>query len=139
MAKEDIEQLQDEGLKPTVEDIIRLNAVALKFEAAKKKHCTTDIYMLPRIAQISDSVYFRQPTVGHEIWLKKVSEYVDTEDLQTVIALQAYCLSRGHDELPDAYDKDKVNSEIRDFIGKLSDFTEDQIFAALDYVRNGCD
>lgn len=139
MAKEDIEQLQSEGLTPTIEDIIRLNSVALKFEAAKKKHSTTDIYLLPRVAQISDGICFRQPTIGHEIWLKKVSEYIDTDELQTVIALQSYCLSRDCASLPDAYDKKLVCESIQAFIQTLSEYTEDQIFAALDYVRNGCD
>ena len=72
MAIEDIEQMQAEGLKPTVKDIIRLNALAMKFERAKSKNAGSSIYLLPRVAFISDKVWFRQPTIGHEIWLSKV-------------------------------------------------------------------
>lgn len=68
MAVEDIEQMQAEGLKPTVKDIIRLNALALKYERAKSRNAGNTMYLMPRVAFIDDKTWFRQPTIGHELW-----------------------------------------------------------------------
>ena len=59
MAVEDIERLQADGLKPTVKDIIRLNALALKFERVKSKYASSAMYLFPRVAFIDAKVYFR--------------------------------------------------------------------------------
>ena len=50
MCKEDIEQMQEDGLKPTVDDIVRLNELALKFEKVKKNTSFKSLYLLPRVA-----------------------------------------------------------------------------------------
>lgn len=68
MAMEDIEQMKREGLEPTPRDIIRLNALALKYERAKSKDVGMSLYQLPRVAFIDSKTWFRQPTIGHEIW-----------------------------------------------------------------------
>lgn len=73
MAVEDIEQMQADGLKPTVKDIIRLNALALKYERAKSRNADNSLYLMPRVAAIDSKHVFRQPTIGHEIWFDKVS------------------------------------------------------------------
>lgn len=136
MAVEDIEQMQAEGLKPTVKDIIRLNALALKYERAKSRNADNSIYLMPRIAFIDSKHFFRQPTIGHEIWFDKVSQVADY-GYQTTFALRAYALSRDCDELCDPYDREKLVEEVEKFLDSVKHSTEDQIFAALNYVQNG--
>ncbi len=125
MAVEDIEQLQAEGLKPTVKDIIRLNALALKYERAKSKNISDSVYTLPRVAFLDEKTYFRQPTIGHEIWLDQVEHVIDRKDYQTVFAVHSYALSRNEDELCDPLSKSEVTAAVQKFLPTLSSFTED--------------
>ena len=100
LAKADIEEMWDEGLKPTVEDIVRLNALALKLEGARKKCAADSTEYLPRAAAISESVTFRQPTIGHEIWMEKVERFVEKGDCQSLLAVRAFALSRSLKSFP---------------------------------------
>jgi len=136
-ARDSIEELQHDGLSPTVEDIIRLNALGLKleFEAKKSPRDATDY--LPRIAKISDTVSFRQPTIGHEIWISKIRRMVDEKDFQTSLAVQAFALSRASADLPDADDIKSVKVAVDAFCADCKDFTREQIIAAIEYVTVG--
>ena len=136
MAVEDIEQMQADGLKPTVKDIIRLNALALKYERAKSRNADNSLYLMPRVAAIDSKHVFRQPTIGHEIWFDKVSQIADY-GYQTTFALRAYALSRDCDQLCDPCDREKLVEEVKKFLDSVKHSTEDQIFAALNYVQNG--
>ena len=136
LAIADLEEMRAGGLNPSVRDIIRLNALALKAQAAKKKNPRTSLDYLPRIAAISDKLAFRQPTIGHEIWLDRV-ERMFAPTYQTVLAIKAFALSRGVDELPDAENPETVRVAVEEFAKTCADFTRDQIYAALDYVIYG--
>ena len=136
IAVADIEEMRAEGLNPSVRDIIRLNALALKMQAAKKKSPATSLDYLPRVAAISDKVSFRQPTIGHEIWLGKVDRIV-APTYQTALAVKAYALSRPASELPDPDNPESVRVAVEAFAATCADFTRDQIYAALDYVIYG--
>lgn len=136
VAVADIEEMRAEGLNPSVRDIIRLNALALKMQAAKKKSPATSLDYLPRVAAISDKIAFRQPTIGHEIWLDKV-ERMFAPTYQTALAIKAYALSRGVDDLPDAENPESVRVAVETFAATCADFTRDQIYAALDYAIYG--
>ena len=138
LAKADIEEMWDERLKPTVEDIVRLNALALKLEGAKKKCAADSTEYLPRVAAISDSVTFRQPTIGHEIWIDKVERFVENGDYQSLLAVRAFALSRSLDKLPDPDEKKTLQKVIQDYADTLKDFTQDQVMAAIEYVVVGC-
>jgi hypothetical protein len=50
MCIEDIELMIEDGLKPTPQDIIRLNELALNFERKKSMNSFKSFYSLPRIA-----------------------------------------------------------------------------------------
>lgn len=136
MAIEDIEALKHDGLEPTPTDIIRLNALACKYEQQKSKFAFADAYSLPRVAAIADGIWFRQPTLGHEIWLDKVARYVDMSDYGTVLAVNAYALSRDQCELPNADDIATVHKAVEEYAKTMSGYMHSQIFAALDYVKN---
>ena len=131
-----IDELTAAGLHPTTEDIIRLNALGLRLEAAQKKFASDSLPYLPRVAQISAGVFFRQPTVGHEIWLTKTAA-IFSPDFDTRLALKAYALSRPPSDLPDPESPSAVKIALDDYAEEMRDFTREQIAAALDYVEYG--
>ena len=137
MAIEDIESMKRDGLEPTPRDIVRLNALALKHERAKSRNALTSMWYLPRVAAISADKWFRQPTIGHEIWISRVSEWIDMLNYGTSIAVYAYALSRDWSELPPPEDRDAVSSAIKANLDSMGDFTEEQVAAALKYVQTG--
>lgn len=134
-----LDELTEKGLRPTPEDVVRLNAAGLKLEAARGKNVGDCTYLLPRVAAISETISFRQPTIGHEIWLDKVAQVADTDDYQTLLSLNAFALSRPVDDLPDPYDRAAVKDAAGAFLETLRDYTRDQIYAAINYCRYGAD
>ena len=136
LAKDDIEQLRADGLNPSVADIIRLNALALKYDRARGRNAGDSMYTMPRVAILSDTLYLREPTIGHDIWLDAVGQH-SRHDYQTVFALRAYALSRPYDELPDPHNRKAVTDAVEAFLDTLAPFTEEQVFTALNYVQNG--
>ena len=138
MAMADIAQMEAEGLHPTPRDIVRLNALALVFEGRKKRDLQS-LYALPRVAAIDESRWFREPTVGHEIWLSKVRRWIDENDFETLLAVYAFALSRDSKDLPDGDSREAAREAVEAFADEMKDFTREQIFTAVDYVKNGCD
>lgn len=136
MCIEDIEMMIEDGLKPTPQDIIRLNELALNFERKKSMNSFKSFYSLPRIAQIDNERWFRQPTLGHEIWLNSVQRFIDT-NINTLLALYAFALSRDYTELPDAENQKAVVDAVNKFLEEMKDNSREQIYAALEYVQNG--
>lgn len=65
LAKSTIETWWAEGLKPTVEDIVRLNALGLKVENGSEVY---DFAACPRISFLGDYMLF-EPTVAKKIWI----------------------------------------------------------------------
>lgn len=138
MAMADIAQMEADGLHPTPRDIVRLNALALVFEGRKKRNVQS-LYALPRVAAIDEGRWFREPTVGHEIWLAKVRRWIDENDFETLLAVYAFALSRDSKDLPDGDGRDAVRQAVEAYTEEMKDFTREQVFAAVDYVKNGCD
>jgi hypothetical protein len=138
MAMEDCRAMLADGLNLQPEDIVRLNALALAFERAKGKSPASP-FALPRVAAIAEGVWFREPTIGHELWLAKAERWANADDFQTLLALNAYALSRDPAALPDGDDRDTCRAEVEKFVKSLSGFMTDQILAAIDYARSGLD
>lgn len=132
-AKCDVEDMWESGLKPTVHDIIRLNAIALQVEQARASFAVS---ILPRVSFLGD-VVFREPTIGHEIWLASASRLFDANDDETYLMLRAFSLSMPQDELPDPYNKDKVLEGVQVFRDKMAFATLRQMCAAMCYVIHG--
>ncbi len=138
MAMADIAEMEAAGLHPTPRDIVRLNALALVFEGRKRRNVQS-LYGLPRVAAIDERRWFREPTVGHEIWLSKVRRWIDENDFETLLAVYAFALSRSAADLPDGDSGEAVKKAVEAYADEMRDFTKEQIFAAVDYVKNGCD
>ena len=134
---EDIEDIErDTGRRVPSREVVRLNALGLRGKAAENKNAATCLSYLPRVAAIAPGVFFRQPTIGHEIWLEKV-EQIAADEYETILAVRAFALSRPPSALPDPNDLDALKAAMDEFAVKYADFTRDQIFAALDYVVRG--
>lgn len=133
MAKDDFEELERQGLRPSFADAVRLNALALKCDMTP----FDGMCDLPRVAFLG-SLAFREPTIGHTIWIDTVLRWCDRYDLSTAVAVYAYALSRNLDALPDANDRDATRKAIDDFTaGPLSPFTLVQVRCAIDYAQWG--
>lgn len=138
-AQQTVESFERKGLRPSFADIVRLNALGLKLEAARKKNIPDTTYYLPRVAKISESVAFRQPTVGHEIWFDRVERFCQKDDFETALAVKAFGLTRSEKDLPDPDDPKTVKKAVEAFCREMKDFSREQIFAALEYVLYGAD
>ena len=134
-----IHALERRGLHPTAEDVIRLNAFGLAIDAAAGKRVRESLFHLPRIAILKKGVFLRQPTIGHEIWIRTVVEFVDDSDPLTILAVNCFALSRPPSDLPDPSDPESVKLAIDGFCETFADFTRDQLYLAYDWVRFGMD
>lgn len=138
-AIETLEEMKAAGLQPSYADIIRLNVLGLRLEAARKKYVVDSTYFLPRVAAVSEKLSFRQPTIGHEIWLEKIERFIDKGDFNTLLAVKAYALSRPCGELVDPDSPGAVKTAVEDFCKSCKDLSRDQIYAAIEYVIFGSD
>lgn len=137
VAVNDIRDMQKEGLNPTPEDIVRLNAIGLKIERNRK---CGDVYAVPRVSYLGSSETFREPTLAHLTWIDRVLAYVNKSHYGTYLAVNAFALSRDHAELPDANSRKKCIRAIDEYVDKnLSKFTFSQIRAAVLYALQGSD
>lgn len=135
-AESDWNALRERGLNPTFDDAITLNALGLKWKAAGGKAATTSMDYLPRVAKISERIAFRQPTIGHEVWLEKV-ERLTEPTFETELAVKAFALSRQASELPDPEDPKSITEAVETFARECADHTHEQLYAAIDYVIHG--
>ena len=136
-AKEDIEQLIADGLMPSVNDVIKLNALGLKLE--KSPTSSEELFYMPRIAYLGDIV-LRQPTIGHEIWFDEVARIVDMTEPMTSLVVTAYaCSVFDSDNLPKPDSKFDVIKEIYRFKKLIRKFTVPQVASATKYVCDGND
>lgn len=137
-AIESLEELEAAGLKPTWADAIRLNALGLRLEGARGKRPADSAFLMPRVAAVSPEITFRQPTVGHEIWLAK-AERLTAGDAQSVLALYCYALSRPWEKLCDPDVPAEIGKAVAECAAHLKNFTRDQLQAAIDYALFGVD
>lgn len=134
-AQADIEDMWDAGLKPTVADIIRLNALGLVVENASRP--TEALYYLRRCAWLGD-VVFKQPLMAHDIWLKQARRCV-ADDWLSNLAVKAFMCCVEPSELPDPDDPSAIEAAVNAFAPKLSGYTQEQIAAAVMYAMLGND
>lgn len=133
LAIEDIKALTDEGCTVSPEDVIRLNALALRIERQPDFRFST----LPRVALCGD-VRFVQPTIEQDIFLDNMLQLF-SRDEGTVIALEAYVLAHPEKD----WSKKSVFPRLFAFkcarwIQKhLGKETATKVRAALDFVKYG--
>jgi hypothetical protein len=132
-AKADIEDMWEEGLEPTFDDIVRLNALALEVERTRSGFALNH---LPRVAFLGE-VAFREPTIGADIWLDEASQLFAVDKAETFMLLRAFSLSMPQDKLPDPYDEKAVLKGVAEMSDRLAFATLRQMSAAIGYAVHG--
>ncbi len=135
-ARADIRRAIDRGVKLTPEDIIRLNALGLRHDYAKQG---ADMRIMPRVAWLGE-VAFREPTIGHEIWMRRAGDIFALERPEDIVLLRAFCLATPPEALPPLDDRKALLAAVDAFCRtRLSFYTVEQVAAALVYAEQGVD
>lgn len=130
------------GVVFTPEDVVRLNALAVKVRLSKdpcRGVCLPRAVFMPRDSVWRAPIVFREPTLGHEMWLERVVD--DAEGIGGVdqSLVYAYALSREVWELPDPSNRRRTFRKIYRFARRLAAFTRAQLEDALGYALHGAD
>lgn len=141
--KKDYRQLTAQGIELTPEDIVRLNALAVKVSlsrrAASNAHLPRTAF-LPRLGWWRGEIVLREPTIAHDLWLEQVSTYVNVYDERNFYFVHGYMLSRPAERLPDAFRARRVIRKVFSYAAKrLALYTPGQLSSAVDYVLFGSD
>lgn len=138
LAKETIEAWQGEGLAPTFEDAVRLNALGLKIE---KEPRSAEFSALPRVAFLGDWV-LTEPTVGKWLWIDSALAVVraDGADLKRELEVVAYAMNTPDADLAAIKSIKNLNAALDVFRREvLAPFAYSQIEAAVEFVMYGGD
>lgn len=134
LARQQIEKWWSEGLKPTVDDIVKLNNLGLAVERGSDMF---DFSTCPRAAFLGDNILW-EPTLKKRMWIDAASQVVSSESLESKVYVLAYALATPNDELAPLTKKDKLTKAIVKFRDDvLMDFTDTQIVGAIDWCLNG--
>lgn len=140
--RKDYEAMTAAGVKFTLDEIIRLNALALKAKLAAKPFKAMH---LPRCVFLDEGGIFRrplilrEPTIAHLLWLEEIEGYADNFADLAWYALCAFALSRDADLLPPPYLHRDVNRAVARFARRLLGLTKSQLCDAVDFALNGAD
>jgi hypothetical protein len=139
MALADIATLQAKGLRPTPEDIIRLNGLAIAVERAGDPDAASNA---PRVVFLCN-VAIHEPTLQAEIWLAEVAAKLASSkaayDTLRVYAC-AHAIIPGFFRTSSMRSATLINLRVYSWSAtNLWKATPRQISAALEYVTNGAD
>ena len=133
LAKETVGKWKSEGLEPTFEDCIRLNALGLKVERGPSAY---EFGAVPRMAFLGDYV-FTEPTVAKRMWMESAMALME-DDYSNQLCLTAFALNCPPSELPDLNNVPELVQAVRDFRDEvLSRYTETQIVTCIEYALRG--
>lgn len=128
-----VNEMWSKGLRPSVADIVRLNALGL---AAERGDNGEGFDALPRMAFLGDLI-LTEPTLAKRIWLDTVLAAVK-DNYETRLFVTAYALNTQDAKLPDAQDIRGVLVAARQFKdAELLCFTETEIVAAINIALIG--
>lgn len=146
--KKDYRQMTAQGVKFTPEDIVLLNALAVKVRLSRNAARTTH---LPRLAFLPKrrsgilsvferEIVLREPTIAHELWIEQARQYVTIDSDRTFDLIYGYALSRPASRLPDAFDPKRLIRKVFTWCARhLAHLTFEQLDSAVDYVLFGAD
>lgn len=153
LLKKDIRQYAAKGVDFTPEDIVRLNALAVRVKLSQ--HPCSGVG-LPRcvflppvdapgrcvsLAFFGRELVLREPTIAHELWLEEAARWIDVADERNFLFLHAFALSfLDPAKLPDAFAPRRVIKAVYTFAAKrLVRYTAEQLRNAVDYALFGAD
>lgn len=141
--RRDYDRMVSEGVRFEPEDIVRLNALALKVKLSAKAFALAH---LPRAVFLDNGGLFqkplvlREPTLAHEIWIERAGEYLDLCDNRIFRFVHAYALSRKARFLHSHENRARVVKAVFSFARRrLARITSSQLADAVDYVLFGPD
>lgn len=156
--KKDYRQMTAQGVKFTPEDIVLLNALAVKVRLTQNAARTTH---LPRLAflpgklgrfgkfgrfirfctfQTSQTLVLREPTIAHEMWIEQAQRYVTIDSDRTFDLLHGYALAHPAEKLPDIFDPKRLIRTVFTWCARnLAHLTREQLSSAVDYCLFGAD
>lgn len=136
MAAEDCDELTRQGARLSAAEIVRLNALGVRAECSPD---AADFDALPRCCLLGNEL-FREPTIGHELWLQNAGRIFDRGDGITGFALRAFALATPLDKLPDWSSVEDMRRELDDFASRrLGQYTARQVIAAVNWCMVGND
>ena len=157
--KKDYRQMTAQGVKFTPEDIVLLNALAVKVRLTQNAARTTH---LPRLAflpgkfgrfgrfgrffmffctfRTSQTLVLREPTIAHEMWIEQAQRYVTIDSDRTFDLLHGYALAHPAEKLPDIFDPKSLIRTVFTWCARnLAHLTREQLSSAVDYCLFGAD
>jgi hypothetical protein len=135
LAEKDARKLEKAGVRLTLAECVRLNALGLAAESGARQH---QPYLLPRVAIVEELV-LREPTIGQQIWLDDFSRLADCADNVTVLCASALAYSTREDKLPRLDDFPGVTVAVKQMAERLKGANVRALAAALKYVAEGSD
>lgn len=143
MFRRDFASFRAQGLDPAPEDVVRLNALAVRVRLAASAPRVAHLprlAFLPRDSRWRAPIVLREPTVAHELWLEQAARIIDCDDARNWLLVNAFALARPSDALPDAFAPRKVVRAVFRFAAKrLVRFTAEQLSSAVEYCLFGSD
>ena len=134
LAKAQIETWWSEGLKPTIEDIVKVNNLGLLVERGSD---IFDFSACPRASFLGDNILW-EPNMRKRIWIDTALQVVNAKSIESRIYVLAYALATPENELVTLTKKSALEKAIVSFRDNvLLDFTDTQILAAIDWCMNG--
>lgn len=139
MFKEEYCALEEQGVKLSLEEIVKLNALGCRCENHPD---SLAFYALPRCAFVQngdDVLTLREPTIGQEMWFQNTLRLFDEGDETTLFLLRAMSMAMDFD-LPDWSNPKKVAESMKLFLeGKMKNMTARQVMVGVNYCLFGCD
>ena len=134
--RKDYAALTARGVEFSLDDVIRLNALALKAKEAEMPNFGTSV----RRVLFLDGWTLREPTVAHELWLEAVARHFDMANDRVFQFVYAFALSREADDLPSTLNPARCIRKVFAFAKKrLVKLTGAALTEALEYVLFGLD
>lgn len=130
LARIDIENLKQNGYEPTLEEIIKLNDLAIRIEKGKE----TSPHSSPRFA-IAGNVVLHELTIGAEIWWNEIGKDVfltDKGKLNAYFFLHA--MAKDVEGLNDLKTPKEIKKTVKQWLKKV-DATESELWRALLWVK----
>ena len=128
LAIADLAGLRDDGLKPTDEDIIRLNSVALRISDGPE----TTAYNMPRFARAGDIVLW-EPSLAAWKWFQFAREFADDEAMENIMFAFACANGRKRGAFADLYDVASMEAALGRFAAATY-ATAGELKRAIDYI-----
>jgi len=133
LAKEDLQDLRDEGLQPTDEDVVRLNALALRLTDGPE----TTAACAPRFATCGRITFWEPTCAAWEFYARAKTLAADEDTEQRMFAF-ACANGRKPGFLESLTDRDSINLALGRFLASLT-MTWKEVERAVYYCATGYD